>query len=52
MELQALIDLGIPRSVFLVLEFTKHKHTLRISYTIVLPRRNAPVVNWITVQAE
>ena len=29
---------------FLALEFTKHKHTLRISNTIVLPRRNVPVV--------
>ena len=29
---------------FLVLEFTKHKHTVRISYTITLPRRNVPVV--------
>ena len=30
---------------FLVLEFTKHKHTVRrISYTIILPRRNVPVV--------
>ena len=29
---------------FLVPEFTKHKHTIRISYTIILPRRNVPVV--------
>ena len=29
---------------FLVLEFTKHKHTVRISYTVILPRRNVPVV--------
>ena len=28
----------------LVLEFTKHKHTLRISYTIVIPRRNVLAV--------
>ena len=28
----------------LVLEYTKQKHTLRISYTIVLPRRHVPAV--------
>ena len=42
MELPAL--LGLLRFVFSVLEFTKHKHRLRISYTIVLPRRNVAVV--------
>ena len=41
-ELQA--SLGPPRFDILVLEYTKHKHTLRISYTIVIPRRNVPAV--------
>ena len=42
-ELQA-STLGPPRFDILVLEFTKHKHTIRISYTIVIPRRNVPAV--------
>ena len=41
-ELQT--SLGPPRFDILVLEYTKHKHTLRISCTIVIPRRNVPAV--------
>ena len=47
MELEASLDLGPSGFEILVLEFTKHKHTLRISYTIVIPRRNVPAVRII-----
>ena len=43
-ELEASLGLGPPGFDILVLEFTKHKHTLRISYTIVIPRRNVSAV--------
>ena len=36
--------LGTPRFDILVLEYTKHKHTLRLSYAIVIPKRNVPAV--------
>ena len=41
-ELKISLGLAPPGFDILVLEFTKHKHTLRISYTIVIPRRNVP----------
>ena len=37
-------SVGPPRLHILVLEHTKYNHTLRISYTIVIPRRNVPAV--------
>ena len=44
LKLEASLGLGPPGFDILVLELTKHKHTLRISYTIVIPRRNVPAV--------
>ena len=41
-ELQT--SLGPPRFDILVLEYTKHKDTVRISYAIVIQRRNVPAV--------
>ena len=45
-ELKASLGLGPGPPAFniLVLEFTKHKQTLRIPYIIVIPIRNVPAV--------
>ena len=45
-ELQT--SLGPPRFDISALEYTKHKHRLRISYTIVISRRNIPAVRIVS----